>query len=144
MFKGTTYIVNTYGTPPDWLNGASCHWVYHVAWISGCRHPTCLHSITLICMLLGPSTSVSKEVLLDTFLDFVSSEETSTCVERDAFPHNVQDCLKCCVYTTKTWYLTEYNWTSEFIHKPVAAIALVNSGTPVNHKNVGLRNQQKK
>ena len=37
--------------------------------------PVCTAFPTLICMLLGPSTSVSKEVLLDTFLDFVSSEE---------------------------------------------------------------------
>ena len=33
---------------------------------------------TLLCMLLGPASPISKELLFDTFLDFVSTEERKT------------------------------------------------------------------
>ena len=104
---------------------------------------------TLICMLLGPSTEVSKDILLDTFLDFISSEEKKTMKQalkykgRDAFPHDVQENLERTLANFDFHTLPRPDTLMqtiedaahyEFIHKPAAAIGLINSGIPVSHK----------
>jgi len=104
---------------------------------------------TLICMLLGPTASVSKEVLLDTFLDYISAEERKTIQqallyrERDTFPHELQEGLENVLANFAVRILPKPSTLLnvieqvahyEFINKPAAAIALVNSGIPVNHR----------
>ena len=104
---------------------------------------------TLISMLLGPAISISKEVLLDTFLDFVSAEERKTMQEalayneKDEFPSHLQEDLEkvlanfACRLLPKPSALPsviEQVARYEFISKPAAAISMIYSGIPENHR----------
>ena len=104
---------------------------------------------TLICMLLGPPASISKELLLDTFLDFVSSEERKTMQlalaykEKDEFPNHLQGHLEnvlanfaCRLLPKPSALLSVIEQVArfEFISKPAAAISMIYSGIPTNHR----------
>lgn len=104
---------------------------------------------TLICMLLGPAVSISKELLLDTFLDFVSAEERKTMQqalvykEKDDFPNYLQRELEnvlvnfaCRSLPKPSTLLSVIEQVAryEFISKPAAAISMIYSGIPVSHR----------
>lgn len=105
---------------------------------------------SLTCMLLGPTCSISKNVLLDTFLDFVSASERTTfknALTYDTikfFPSSLQEDLMstlslfgCRVLPTPSTLINLIQQVAqyEFLTKPAAGIALIHSGIPLNHRD---------
>ena len=103
---------------------------------------------TLTAMLLGPSTPIATNALLESFLDFISNFERTTFkrallhAEDKAFPSNVQEELMtylsrfgCRVVPAPSSLIVVIEQTAryEFITKPAAGIALINSGIPNCH-----------
>ena len=105
---------------------------------------------TLICMLLGPAASVSKKLLLETLVDFISAEERKVIKQAlahtnsGAYPNDLQNDLEDILATYGVRVLPKPSTLPkiieqvayyQFINKPAAAIALINSGIPVIHRN---------
>ena len=104
---------------------------------------------TLTAFLLGPSVSVSAEVLLDTFMDYVSALERITFkralsyANKDSFPSSLHEELMatlsrfgCRLLPTPSTLLSVIEQVAryEFLTKPAAGIAMINSGVPLTHK----------
>ena len=104
---------------------------------------------TLTAMLLGPLTPIATNILLESFLDFISNVERTTFksallhVEDKAFPSNVQEELMTCLSRfgcrvvpapSSLMVVIEQTARYEFITKPAAGIALINSGVPNCHR----------
>lgn len=104
---------------------------------------------TLTCMLLGPSASITKEVLLDSFLDFISCFEWSTLKrglahsKDNTFPSDLQDKLittlarfGCRLLPTPSNLMNVIQQIAqyEFLTKPAAGISMIHSGIPLNHR----------
>ena len=104
---------------------------------------------TLTCMLLGPTAVITRDVLLDTFLDFISATERAVFKRallfeaEKVYPTDMQEELmgtlagfgcrvlpKPSTLTTVIEQVARY----EFMSKPAASIALVFSGIPLTHK----------
>ena len=110
---------------------------------------------TLINMIMGP-TKVTQKILLDAFLDHISSVERVTftnalkCnVTRNKFPQDIQSTLLdvlsrfgCRQLPTPDNLLSIIERVAEyeFLVKPAAAISLVNSGIPNSHKQFWMNN----
>ena len=104
---------------------------------------------TLVCMLLGPTASVSKELLPETILDFVSAEERKVikralAYTNSTYPKDLQDDLEDILTAYGVRILPKPSTLPsiieqvayyQFINKPAAAIALINSGIPEMHRN---------
>ena len=101
-------------------------------------------------MLLGPSTSVSRNSLLNAFMEFISSSERSTFKEalengeESVFPLSLRDDLMSTLSTfgcrmlpspSTLPGLIEQVARYEFLIKPAAGIAMIHSGIPLNHEN---------
>ena len=103
---------------------------------------------TLICMLLGPGSSISDEILLNTFLDFISTFERSTlnsalAYTNDTFPAKLQGDLTTILGVFGCRQLpTPSNLPDlikqiaqyQFLIKPAASITMINGGIPSSHK----------
>lgn len=104
---------------------------------------------TLTALLLGPSVSVPAEILLDAFMDFINNVERSTfkCAlshaKEGSFPPTLQEELMttlsrfgCRLLPTPAnlMNLIEQVARYEFLSKPAAGIAMINSGIPLSHK----------
>lgn len=104
---------------------------------------------TLMCMLLGQSTPISPEVLLDTFLDFISISERD--IFKSALAHDNAAAFPCKLQTelmttlggfgcrqlptpSNLMNLIEQIARYEFLVKPAAGIAMINSGIPMSHR----------
>jgi len=110
--------------------------------------PVCIALPTLICMLLGPGTSVSDKILLNTFLDFISTCERSTLNSALAytdktFPRQLQEELTtllgafgCRQLPTPSSLpnLIKQVARYQFLIKPAASIAMINCGVPTSHQ----------
>lgn len=105
---------------------------------------------SLTCMLLGPSTTISRKTLLDTFLDYISSSEREVFKnaflykDRSSFPSDMQEDLMgtlslfgCRTLPTPSNFvdLVEQIARYEFVLKPAAGSAMVHSGIPLTHQN---------
>ena len=101
-------------------------------------------------MLLGPSTSISRKTLLDTFLDHISASEREIFKKAilykgsESFPPEIQvnlmDTLSvfgCRALPTPSNFvdLVEQIAKYEFISKPAAGIVMIHSGIPLTHQN---------
>ena len=105
---------------------------------------------TLICMLLGPAAAslISDKVLLNTFLDFISTCERSTlklalACDDKLFPVTLQEELTTVLGGFGCRQLaTPFNLPKLvtqvarylFLVKPAASIAMINSGVPISHQ----------
>ena len=108
---------------------------------------------TLINMLLGPK-QVSSQILLESFLDYISGTERRVFKEAlsyqqdDRFPSNIQERLlsvlcrfRCRQLPTPAnlisciQHIAEY----EFVSRPAAAIFSVYSGIPVSHQQFWMK-----
>ena len=103
---------------------------------------------TLICMLLGPGTTVSDRIVLNTFLDFISAWERNTFKKAlvcsgTSFPPELLEELtttlgrfECRQLPTPSslpniiLQVARY----KFITKPAASIAMIHSGMPKCHE----------
>ncbi len=103
---------------------------------------------TLVKILLGPSSSCTAEMLLDSFLDYVSSVERSTLQRalscRLTFPPELADKIMCTLSRFNCRMLpTPANMSNlilqiaryEFVTKPAAGIEMIHSGIPLCHKS---------
>ena len=105
---------------------------------------------SLLAMILGPTVKDVSKVLLDAFLDYVSSTERMVfkdaleCKDVHRFPGDIQDTLLnvlsrfgCRTLPTPSNLISTIKRVSEyeFIVKPAAAIALIHSGIPKSHKD---------
>ncbi len=105
---------------------------------------------SLTCMLLGPTAVISMQVLLDTFLEYVSSSERTTFKnalvysKEKSFPSSLQEELMCTLSVfgcrmlptpSTLMNLIEQVARYEFLIKPAAGIAMIHSGIPLNHND---------
>ena len=109
--------------------------------------PVCIALPSLIGMVLGPSVAIPSKIIIESFADYVSD------VER----RSLKDALECnepFTYTVRAELvnilsrfgcrqvpthsnlrgLVEQVARYEFCAKPAAALALIHSGIPINHK----------
>lgn len=104
---------------------------------------------TLICILLGSSVIISKDLLLDSFLDYISNVEKNTLQEavsfskKNWFPSDLKEKLMVILSRfgcrllpspSNIVSLIEQVARYEFCIKPAAGIAMINSGIPSTHK----------
>ncbi len=104
---------------------------------------------TLAAMLLGPSVSLPPNTLLDSFLDYITPFERDTLKRAllqskcEVFPSELHDELTstlaqfgCRVLPTPSNLMSAIQQVAryEFLTKPAAVIALINSGIPINHR----------
>lgn len=104
---------------------------------------------TLTCMLLGPTAVIAGNVLLDTFLDYISATERATFKRallfeaEKAYPADIQEELMatlagfgCRVLPKPSTLITVIEQVAryEFMSKPAASVALIYSGIPLTHK----------
>ena len=104
---------------------------------------------SLVSMLLGPSALVSTQVIVDSFIDYISASERRilkdalTFDKEGSFPSSVQENLLnvlsrfgCCQLPkpANLMQLIEQVARYEFISKPSAAISLIHSGIPIPHQ----------
>ena len=105
---------------------------------------------TLICMLLGPGadTLIPDEPLINTFLDFISSYERGILKEAleyndAAFPVKLQEELTNILGVfgcrqlpspSSLPYLVKQVARYQFLIRPAASIAMINSGVPPSHR----------
>ena len=105
---------------------------------------------SLTCMLLGPTTTITGTVLLETFLDYISASERT--IFKDALTHQGKDnfpsAMQGDLMNTLSLFgcrnlptpssiveLIEQVARYEFVTKPAAGIAMIHSGIPLNHKD---------
>lgn len=96
-------------------------------------------------MLLGPTASIPDAVHLNTFINFISREilrDALTYKECESFPEHIQEVLinTLSIFGCRTLpspsnlsHLLNEDACIEFMIKPAAGIALVNSGIPAAH-----------
>jgi len=104
---------------------------------------------TLATMLLGPTVTVPGHILLDSFLDYINSQERTILKnaikfeKKESYPTALQDLMNilsgfgCRMLPTPStlMQLIEQVARYEFLTKPSAGIALINSGIPESHKS---------
>ena len=109
--------------------------------------PVCIALPSLISMLLGPTVSIPSTIVIQSFIDYVSdvergtlkaaldSEEPFSCAIRGDLV-NVLSRFGCRQVPTRSnlHNLIEQVARYEFCAKPAAAIGLIHSGIPLNHK----------
>jgi hypothetical protein len=106
---------------------------------------------TLIGMVLGPTTRVTSAILLDAFLDYISSIERNVFKSALEFKHNGVAQFPENIHSTLLNVLSQFgcrdlptpdNFISiiervaeyEFLIKPAAALTLINSGIPESQR----------
>ena len=105
---------------------------------------------SLVCMLLGPSVFIPSHVVINSFIEYVSTSERRilkdalTFDKEGVFPQSVQDNLlnvlsrfgcRLLPKPSNLMELIEQVARYEFIAKPSAAISQINSEIPLNHRN---------
>ena len=104
---------------------------------------------TLVAIILGPAVAVSRGILLDTFLEYISSVERKTfkhalaCSSSGVFSPELRGDLMstlsrfgCRILPAPSNLLNVIEQAAkfEFVSKPAAGIAMMNSGIPLHHK----------
>ena len=104
---------------------------------------------TLIAIVSGPGVSISTKIMMDAFMDYISSTERRSLkqalggIHAEKFPPKVMDEITtilgrfgCRKIPKPSTLISEIEHVAvyEFCTKPAAAITLIHSGIPLDHK----------